>query len=732
MNINPTIQNHLVKILITSVFVTAVWFVSFAIFPENQIVKLDIGDPSPKTFISPKYIEVEDLKATANEKESAEKSVEPIFITDDNSTLLVINGIADMFLEILEVRTFEEMIEQEDDDEIENIVKEKELLVTTLSVGEQMKLLQNSIDFANISINTIEALVIVSNLDLNNKTSFVSELEAESRKQVLTIMSNGIGEEELNDSRRTLIKNPGALSLPSELYLNISQTRLESAVAEIISENLVANKKLDQTEWDKAKIQASSIIEPVMVKFFEDEVVVSQGESVSITQYAALANFGYLSGASRTIQNAAIPIFIAVFLMIYGIFWRFNDAVWQFNNQYLLLLTLILFSSVFLRGTSYFSQQYEIELLTYAVPISFVGVVSSALLSLRSTLVIALASSFLALAGGGNLGLVAMGALGCIQPAIFLSENVDRRELKQKIIYISLLQPVIAFGVAYFLREDGSLVRLILYALLGGIIANLAAFSSITYIETAFRLTTNFRLSELADRNHPALRYLEEKALGTFNHSLVVGTLADRACAKISANSQLARAMAYFHDLGKTQNPSMFVENQFSFQNPHDQLSPLDSVKIIKEHVSLGLEMAKKYRIPEIVSNGIREHHGRGVMRFFYEKEKRYNENVDRDLFRHEGRKPTTKESAVVMLADSIEGASRAIFTKEDATSVKILDLIEEIFNEKIDDNQLTSSPLTLNDIELIKESFQESIEGLYHQRVLYPEITDTIESEEE
>ena len=730
MNINPEIKNHLVKILITSLFVAAVWFVSFAIFPENQVVKLDIGDPSPRTFIAPKYIEVEDTDATLDKKEIAENSVEPIFITDDNSTLLVIDGIADMFLEVLEVRTVEESASDEGD--IESGDDEFEVVITTLSVGEQIKLLQNSINFSNISINTIEALVTVSNLDLENKTSFIAELEAESRKQVLAIMSFGIGEVELNDTRRAIIKNPAQLSLPSEIYLEISQARLESAVAEIISENLVSNKKLDQTAWDQAKVQASSMVDSVFVKFFEDEIVVNQGEKVSNVEYQALASFGYLSGASRTIQNAAVPIFIAVFLMIYGIFWRFNDSIWKFNNEYLLLLTLILFSSVVLRGTSYFSQQYEIEFLIYAVPISFVGVVSSALLSLRATLVIAFASSFLALAGGGNLGLVAMGGLGCIQPAIFLSENVDRRELKQKIIYISLLQPVIAYGVAYFLKEDGSLLRLVLYALVGGIMANLAAFSSITYIETGFRLTTNFRLSELADRNHPALRHLEEKALGTFNHSLVVGTLADRACTKIEANSQLARAMAYFHDLGKTVNPSMFVENQFSFQNPHDKLSPLDSVNIIRDHVPEGIEIAKKYRIPEVVSNGILEHHGDAVMRFFYEKEKQYNENVDKKLFRHLGRKPTTKESAVVMLADSIEGSSRARFTKEDATPVKISELIEEIFNEKINDNQLTSSPLTLQEIQIIKDSFQESIEGLYHQRVLYPEITDSTSSEEE
>ena len=233
MNINPQIRNHLVKILVTSFFLIAIWFVSFAIFPENQIVKLDIDDPSPRTFVAPKYIEIEDIESTENKKIIAESSVGPIYITDDNSTLLVINGIADMFLEILEVRTLEENIENEGD--IEGNSNESEVLITTLSAGDQIKLLQNSIDFSNISINTIEALVIVSNLDLNDKTSYISLLEAESRKQVLSIMSAGIREEELNDTRRTLIKNPYSLSLPSELYLEISQVRLESAVAEIIS-----------------------------------------------------------------------------------------------------------------------------------------------------------------------------------------------------------------------------------------------------------------------------------------------------------------------------------------------------------------------------------------------------------------------------------------------------------------------------------------------------------------
>ena len=283
-----------------------------------------------------------------------------------------------------------------------------------------------------------------------------------------------------------------------------------------------------------------------------------------------------------------------------------------------------------------------------------------------------------------------------------------------------------------FLREDFQLIEIFASSLIGGLFANLAAFSIINYIETIFGITTNFRLSELADRNHPGLRYLEENALGTFNHSLVVGTLADRAAHLIGANSQLARAMAYFHDLGKTENPTMYIENQFGSRNPHDNLPAKDSAEIIKAHVTDGIKLAKKFKIPEIVYKGIYEHHGDSVMRYFYEKEKKVDPNVEKNDFSHSGRKQTTKETTILMFADSLEGACRARFMNEDADEEKIREVVNEIFNEKISDGQLNRSPITFNELDLIKNSFQKSLEGLYHQRVMYPEITDESEIIEE
>jgi putative nucleotidyltransferase with HDIG domain len=496
-------------------------------------------------------------------------------------------------------------------------------------------------------------------------------------------------------------------------------------VGEIVAENLIANQKLEEELWNDQKNKASESIEAVNIQFFKDEIVVSEGQIINAVKYKALDEFGYLSGESRTVQTAAIPIIFSVFLILYVLLWRLRDSIWKNDNELLLMLTLILISSLFLRGVSYFSQQSDLDFVQYALPISFVGIISVTLLNLRATLILSLSSSLLALAGGGNIGLVALGALGTIIPAIFLSEDTDRALLRERIIYISLTQPLLAFGVYFFLRDDANITQILVFSFLSALIANLAAFSLTSYIESVFRLTSNFKLSELADRNHPALRYLEENALGTFNHSLVVGTLADRAANQIGANSQLARAMAYYHDIGKTENPTMFVENQIGYSNPHENLLPYESVKIIKSHVTEGVKLAKRFKIPEIVYKGIIEHHGDGVIRYFYEKEKLENNDVLKEDFRHLGQKPSSKESAILMLADSLEAACRAIFMVEDADDEKIKNVIEEIFNEKIADDQLSKAPITFKELSIIKDSFQKSLEGLYHQRVLYPDISE-------
>ena len=711
------------KLIYIIIFGGLVWFISFSIFPENQVIKISVGEESPTTFLAPKYIEIIDEDQTNINIQQAVDSVNPIYSINTDLNQTVLNGITNMFLTVIESRTDEVLIAS--DQEVVGENTEPTVEIVNLNKIQQIERIASSLLFSTISTANIEVLVEISNYDLQNKSSYLSQLELEAKSLASEILLIGINNDNLNQTRQNLVSNPPYLDLSSDLFALIPESRLRSSVAELIAENLIVNQKLEQELWDEQKDKVASSVEPVIIKYFEEDIVVSEGENINIVQYNALDNFGYLSGESRSIQTAAIPIIFSVFVLIYFLLWRFKDSMWNNDNEFLLLLSLILVSSIFLRGISYFSQSFDLNYLKYAVPISFVGVVSAVLLNLRATLILSLSSSLLALAGGGNIGLVAMGAVLTVVPSIFLSEDIDRITLRERIIYITLSQPIVAFGIFFFLRENFSFIEILVSSLMGGLVGNLAAFSLINYIELAFRLTTNFRLSEIADRNHPGLRYLEEKALGTFNHSLVVGTLADRAANLIGANSQLVRAMAYFHDLGKTENPTMFVENQFGSSNPHDNLTTDNSVQIIRSHVPDGVRLAKKFKIPEAVYRGIIEHHGDSVMRYFYEKEKQMNPDVLKDDFRHLGQKPSSKETVILMFADSLEAACRARFQHEDADDKKIANLVNEIFNEKINDGQLLDAPITFQDLEKIKQSFQASLEGLYHQRVLYPEFTD-------
>ena len=719
MNIYLT---HLRKILYILLFSAAVWFISFSLFPENQIIKIEVGDTSPATFSAPRFISIIDENETENLRNEAIENVAPVYSIDTKVNVQVIDGITEMFLTVIKART-EEVLTTDDESNPEE--SSSTVTVVDLSKVDQISKIKSSLLFSTISTSAIEVLVEISNIDKDNSSNFLTQIEFESKNQANRLLSNGINNENLNQIRQTIVQTPPNLNLPSELYVIVPEARVRSMVGEIVAENLVANQKLEEELWNDQKNKASENIEAVVIQFFKDEIVVSEGQIINDVKYKALDEFGYLSGESRTVQTAAIPIIFSVFLILYVLLWRLRDSIWKNDNELLLMLTLILVSSLFLRGVSYFSQQSDFDFVQYALPISFVGIISVTLLNLRATLILSLSSSLLALAGGGNIGLVALGALGTIIPAIFLSEDTDRALLRERIIYISLTQPLLAFGVYFFLRDDANITQILIFSFLSALIANLAAFSLTSYIESVFRLTSNFKLSELADRNHPALRYLEENALGTFNHSLVVGTLADRAANQIGANSQLARAMAYYHDLGKTENPTMFVENQIGYTNPHESLLPIESANIIKSHVSEGVKLAKRFKIPEIVYKGIIEHHGDGVIRYFYEKEKLENSDALKEDFRHLGQKPSSKESAILMLADSLEAACRAIFMVEDADEEKINSVIEEIFNEKIADDQLSKAPITFEELSIIKDSFQKSLEGLYHQRVLYPEISE-------
>ena len=257
--------------------------------------------------------------------------------------------------------------------------------------------------------------------------------------------------------------------------------------------------------------------------------------------------------------------------------------------------------------------------------------------------------------------------------------------------------------------------------LITGALSGVITLGILPLFEYILQTVTNISLLELADFNLPILQRLVLEAPGTYHHSLVVGNLSDSACLAVGANGLLARIGAYYHDIGKLQKPEYFIENQDIKKNAHDELTPTMSKLIIMNHIKEGLELAKKYSLTPVLWDFIQQHHGRSLVYYFYRRAlegKEENQEVSEEGFRYPGPKPNTNETAIVLLADSVEAATRSL---KDPTPDKIEETVHKIINNKFIDGQLDECELTLKDIEKISSVFIKILSGIYHSRVNYP-----------
>jgi putative nucleotidyltransferase with HDIG domain len=257
------------------------------------------------------------------------------------------------------------------------------------------------------------------------------------------------------------------------------------------------------------------------------------------------------------------------------------------------------------------------------------------------------------------------------------------------------------------------------WAAFNGLGSGMLVLGFLPPLEHALNASTAFRLIELSDLNAPILRRLFTAAPGTYSHSIMVANLAEAACQDIGANALLARVGAYYHDIGKMENPEYFVENQTD-HNKHDDMAPRLSATVIRSHVKLGLEKARQLGLPREVTDIIGEHHGNSVITWFYNKALKLEGQVNMEDFTYPGMPPRSRESAVVMLADMTEAAVR---TLDKPTVARLEKFIQELFNAKVEHGQLARSELTFQDLETIKNAFVRVLVSYYHSRIEYPKL---------
>lgn len=296
---------------------------------------------------------------------------------------------------------------------------------------------------------------------------------------------------------------------------------------------------------------------------------------------------------------------------------------------------------------------------------------------------------------------------------------------KRANLFISVGQITLVYIIAYFaftVIQEGNIddmkPEVFLTFLLGGL-ATLFVQPLIYVYEKIFGMVSDMSLLELSDTNSRLLKELAEKAPGTFHHSLNVANLAEAAANEINANAMLARVGALYHDIGKMHNPTYFTENQTTSVNSHDELSPRESAQIIIEHVIKGIEIAKKNNLPDRVIDFIRTHHGTSTVYYFYMKEKKANENTSSEDFRYPGPIPFSKETAILMMCDSVEAASKSL---KEPTAVLIDNFVEKIIDKQMEEGQFLNSNITFKEIQMVKKILKRKLKNIYHLRIEYPE----------
>ena len=296
---------------------------------------------------------------------------------------------------------------------------------------------------------------------------------------------------------------------------------------------------------------------------------------------------------------------------------------------------------------------------------------------------------------------------------------------KRANLFISVGQITLIYIVGYFafhIIHEGNLenIQWLVFGLflLNGMIT-LFVQPLIYIYEKLFGLVSDVSLLELSDTNSKLLKELSNKAPGTFHHSLQVANLAEAAANEIGANAMLVRVGALYHDIGKMNNPTYFTENQITNVNPHDELEPIDSARIIIDHVIGGIELARKHNLPDRVIDFIRVHHGTTLVYYFYKKQQQLDENVNEQDFRYPGPIPFSKETAILMMADSIEAASKSL---KNPTFLIIDEFVNKIIGGQMSANQFLNANITFKEIEAIKKVLKQKLTNIYHLRVEYPE----------
>lgn len=657
-------------------FIFIYFFLLFSIMPLG--VSVELGKPSPQRIIA--HREVIDSFLTNRIREDAAAAVPEVFdyvpgVLEEGKAFL-----NHFFAEI---------------NRIQNIKEDAEGRVALFCKD-------------NPDVYLPEGLIHVL---LAQKHDSLNELQIRAEKILEEVLSKGIREEGQQAALNQVLQETSRLPFSPEV-----RQGLEELLTPLVQPNMIFNTAATKANQEAAK----QAVEPVRI--LKKSLIVQEGEEITEKHIAQLKDLGLLGSRMNRGGYAGLFFILAIiFIIVILYLYLFNRDIFDSFNSLSLLGLIVALTLVLGLAVRYFSG--------YLMPVAMCTILITVLfeprLAVLLNIVMALLFGFVV---DGEFNYVIVSLCSGLVAICCVSRLQRRSDLTKAGIYVggvnilcitALLLLNRGFQLEYdFLREFSIAV---LAGLGNGLFSAVMAIGLLPYLESAFGLTTAVTLLELADPGHPLLRKLLMETPGTYHHSIVVGNLAEAAAEEIKANPLLSRVAAFYHDIGKTKRPYLFVENQFTGDNPHNKISPYLSALIIRSHIKDGVEFAREAKLPLPVIEIIQQHHGTSLIAYFYHQAADNDKGilVPEEEFRYEGPLPQTKEAAIILLADAVEAAVRSISRP---VAGRTEGMVRKIIKEKLNDGQLDEAPLTLQDLDKIGDTFVHILAGVFHQRIEYPE----------
>ncbi len=679
---------------------TVVMCILFVIAITPQRYDLKVGDIAPDTITASK--DVVDEISTARQREEAAAQVEPIYIFKEDVADEVLQNLSSVLSQVTAVQQYGR-----------NILE---------SFAPDDPAAQNAYVFADAELDYARSLLTMLSLQ-NYQLSTLLHATDEQISDMCANLTAAV-ENTLNTTIREGYVNEAIQYLQQIMGYKTDMDLLQNVVTPILRKVIQPNMLIDQEATGKLRDEARESVEPVIYK--QGQNIVLARERVTANQLEMLRSLGLLDNDDVDIMmyiGGLLLVFISMCMLL--LLLRMFDPVTLRSPKRLTILMLVLCVTL---GLCIAGQ----TLNTYLTPTLLAAMMLPGLLSAEAGIASCLSLSVMAsaLLAGGNTSYgaeVVNLLLTSFISGVLAVGVIRRRPYRQQVLLCGLMTAatniVIILTIGFMTNTSLTVVFAnSLWSAGGALVAAVLCIAFDPIVETAFHLATPAKLLELSNPNHPLLRRLLIEASGTYHHSIIVANLAEAAAEAVGGNPLLARAGAYFHDIGKLKRPLYFKENQIG-ENPHEHTNPYVSAAIVTAHTRDGLTMAQQYRLPQEIQDIIVEHHGDTPVMYFYHKalEQAGGQAVDIADFRYDGRRPQSKESAIIMLADTVEAAVRSM---PDPTPKAINDFIARLVRGKLDDGQLDEAPLTLRDVTRICSAFATVLNGVFHERIEYPSIS--------